>query len=114
MNNSFISRLPAQHAALRYNKAFAIRVLDDDARVVPNLSSLSVVALREFCAAVLWLNSSSPVRQTDIEGLSDAERDVLCRMLGISGDGIRPSRRLPALPLEWPDGLQKSCSAPYV
>ena len=99
MNNSFISRLPAQHAALRYNKAFAIRVLDDDARVVPNLSSLPVAALREFCAAVLWLNASSPVRQTDIEGLSDAERDVLCRMLGISGDGapLVLSRRIHAV-----------------
>ena len=99
MNNSFISRLPAQHAALRYNKAFAIRVLDDDARVVPNLSSLPVAALREFCAAVLWLNASSPVRQTDIEGLSDAERDVLCRMLGISGDGVPlvVSRRIHAV-----------------
>ena len=99
MNNSFISRLPAQHTALRYIKAFAIRVLDDDARVVPNLSSLPVAALREFCAAVLWLNASSPVRQTDIEGLSDAEHDVLCRMLGISGDGVPlvVSRRIHAV-----------------
>ena len=88
MNTSFFSRLPAGHDVRKYNKATARHMLDDDSRVVVSLDNLTVASLREFCAAILWLNDSSPVLLSDIESLSPNERSALCRLLGLVEAGV--------------------------
>ena len=96
MNTSFSSRLPAGHEVFKYNKVTARRMLDYDSRAVISLDNLTVASLREYCAAILWLNDSSPVLLSDSESLSPNERCALCRLLGLVEAGVQAavSRRI--------------------
>ena len=85
---SFISRLPAQHPARRYAKPDAIQVLMDDARAVQTIHAKPVAVLREYCAALLWLNSNQPVQLSDLEGLPQAQKSTLCSLLDLSEVGV--------------------------
>jgi len=84
---SFLARLPAQHQVRKYTKQVAIQVLDDDSRMASSTDS-PVAALREYCAALLWLNANNPVQLPSLENLSAAERRTLCVMLGLSDFGV--------------------------
>jgi hypothetical protein len=61
----------------------------DDSRVVIALGNLSVASLREYCAALPWLNDSSPILLSDIEYLSSNERSTLCKLLGLVETGVQ-------------------------
>ena len=94
--STFFSRLPARHDVRKYTKAVASHMLDDDSRVVIAIGNLSVASLREYCAALLWLNDNSPILLSDIESLSSNERSTLCTLLGLVETGVQVavSRRI--------------------
>jgi hypothetical protein len=56
-------------------------MLDDDVRVVVALVAQPVASLREFCAAFLWPNDSSPMLLS--EYLSPSEPSILCQLPGL-------------------------------
>ena len=77
---TFVARLPAGHAVLRYTKVDALDMLKKHTLLMPTFTyNNSVATLKEFCAPVLWADGAS-FSLGAVKQLSPAERVALCNV----------------------------------